>query len=281
MQRSLRIVLVVSLICAALASHAYRLAFKDTAGATRTYNNAINLTGSVQAMGLNVPVTGTVNFVMSETVNSVTTGSANITTQIQNGMANVTLSGLPGDEGAQTINEPIPPITITYDRTPLGAISNVKVTGQQAVLPGLPSELLTNLQTPGQGIAFPNRDIAAGESWTGQQNLQLGQGGSAAVSITNKLVGPLTMGGRNLIQIDSTMTANVANLTVNMGDPGQSAAIPVNVKLNGTGTTLFDPQAGVIYSMKSQYTVNATVSGLGDAGTITMNLTLNGTTTLQ
>lgn len=271
--------LIAVLAMITMSAQAYQLRFKDTAGATRTYTNAIQVNGTAQAMGFSVPVSGTVNFTLVEKVNTAN-GTANITTTLQNGTAKLTLT-MPGQEEAQTINQPIPTITITYDRTPLGAVSNVKTSGLSGDVAGMPSQLLNNIQTPGQTLQFPARELQVGDTWTGTQSIPLGPGNNATVNVTYTLVGEETVNGRTFLRVTTVATANVPSVTITASQlPGQPPTqMTLSLNLNLNGSTLFDAAAGQVN--QSTYTGTTATTIIPEGGTadsaITVNLNINGT----
>lgn len=260
----------------------YRLAFRHTAGTTRTYANTIKVSGNVDAMGLAVPITGTVTFTLTEQVTAVNPdGSANITTQLTNGNAQLTITGLPGQEEPQTISQVIPPVTLTYTRTPQGAVRNLTTSGMATSLPGLPVELLNNLQTPGQILTFPDRTLQIGDTWASDLQAEVAPGQPISITATNQLAGIEQVAGKDYLRVMTAATANVPGVVISTDQiPGQPATqLKMSLKLTMNAITLFDATAGEVFRTTFTGDAQTTVVPVdgSPAMAITANLRLEGT----
>ena len=71
------------------------------------------------------------------------------------------VSGLPGEESTQQIEQPIPDMTMTYNRTPLGKISDFKMSGAAAGFLGDQFGSMGN-DTPDQMPSFPTTTCRSG-----------------------------------------------------------------------------------------------------------------------
>lgn len=273
--------LVAVCMWATVGAQAYRLAFKYTPNTRLTYGSTVNISGTTQTMGMSIPMNGTVAMSMVETVVGVNDdGSANLIMSMQNGCANITLSGLPGDQPTQTINQPIPAMTMSYTQSPLGAVSNMKMSGQAALIPGFDANMLTNLQGPGQGMSFPDRDLQIGDSWTADQTMEIMPGQKLTLKMTHRLVDAETVNGKTLLKILTDVAANLPNstFTVPVGEGQPPVSISMSMGMQMTGATLLNPDAGEIQQSTFSGDVISSFAPVGgDANmTTTMNMHMSG-----
>lgn len=240
--------LVTLLGCCMISANAYRLAFKDTVGATYTFKSDFKITGQMVGGSLNAPIDSTVNMTSQEKVNSINNGIASITYSVKDGKMVATLSGLPGDQSSQTIEQDIPAFTMTFNRSPQGKVSNLKFSGDAANIFGGPFDAVTNqMQDPGQGLLFPDRELSIGDSWNAKQTMQVGQGSPFTITAKYTLLGTEVVNGKTYLKIQCDITASTPGIAMHAGQQTQGLNMSMSMSLTGTAVTLFDGQAGQIF----------------------------------
>ena len=272
--------LVTMLILTALSAQAYRLQFKDTAGATRNYAMTVNTKGTMSVMGMSMPLTSVTTMTAVEKVLNVKNGSASVSYEIKDGKIKVTIAGIPGEDEPQTVDQPMPGFTMTYDRTPLGKVSNVKMTGEITnMLGGFDP---SSSQYPGQGLEFPDKDLKAGDTWTGQQSLEVAPGSTVDMKAKYTLTGTKVVEGKTYLVLTCDITASAPKITItqpeNKDQPAEAQPAITGLTLKGKATTLFDEAAGEIFSETFTMDVSMNLAGgIGEAGAVKM--TMDGTLT--
>lgn len=272
--------LVAVLALTALSVQAYRLQFKDTAGATHTYAMVVNTKGTMNVMGMSMPMTSVTSMTTVEKVLAVKDNLASISYEAKEGKVTVTVSGVPGEDEPQTIEQPMPTFTITYDRTKLGKVSNLKMTGEMAgMLGGFDP---TSNQYPGQGMEFPDKDLKAGDNWTAQQSVEVAPGSKINMIAKYTLTGTKVVDGKTYLALACDITADAPTLKVNQPADAEQPVIS-NLKLRGKATTLFDETAGVIFNTTYTMDVSMNLAAEGDAaaGAGSIKLTMEGKMELQ
>ena len=267
-------VTVSALLLASLSAQAYRLSFKDTAGTVRTTKTTFTIKGSMDGSGLSLPFTSTSTLVENETVTALNAGVASLSRQLKSGTMSVSTTS-PGEDTPQTAQQNLPSYTITYDRTPLGKVSNVKIAGDLTKLLGNSSDsLTTQILSGSEGLSFPDRDLNVGDSWTGAQSLTMG-GAKADITMNFTLAGAQVVNGKTYLSITCDLTMNVPAMKVSspLGD------IPMSLQVCGKTMVLFDNQAGCLYRETSDLTNTTTITLPGvDVGAATMKSTISGVT---
>lgn len=280
----MRIGIVAALIAVlAVSAQAYRLTLKSPVGVTRTYANTMTINGASETMGMTIPMHGTVSMTMTEQVTSANAdGTANIATTLKNGAMQMTISGLPGGE-SQQINQSIPDMTMTYTQSARGVVSNLQMSGKMTEMPGFPSTMMNGMSNPMQGMAFPDRDLQIGESWTGQETMEIMPGQTFIVNANYTLAGVDKVDGKELLRVTSTATANMPACSVNAGNMpgGESLQMMMSMTMRMTGTTHFDAAAGELYSSNYTGTVTTTITPSGEMAMMGTTMTMNLTGTMQ
>ncbi|MHB9133583.1 MAG: hypothetical protein ACYDBB_21170 [Armatimonadota bacterium] len=280
MKQYLLVVTAVILGMVQLTAQAYRLEFKDVAGTSRTYKTQITVEGSMGNEMLNLPVSGVVTYANIEKVNTAGNGSATLTYTVTNGTVNLKVSGMPGEDTAENIEQSLPGFVMTYTRTPRGKISNMKFNGDLGGLFSSPFDPLANQgQYPGQGLEFPDKDLTPGDTWTGKQTVEMGPGNVVQITSNYTFIGSKVIEGRTFMQINADITLVAPKMTLKVNALGQDATMAVAMNMTGKSETLFDPQAGQIYkSMMKGIAVTNMSSANADGLSAKSTLTLNSTT---
>jgi hypothetical protein len=170
----------------------------------------------------------------------------------------------PGEDQEQKIEQAMPLFTINYDRTPLGHVTNVKVSG----LPSDQSDLMgAQAQYPGQGLEFPDRDLKIGDSWDGKQALSLVTGSTIDIKVKYTLTGTKVVNGTTYLVLRSDINTKVNKMPIAMpaadgaGSDGQKAT--ADMTITGSVTELFDEAAGQIGNSTLNLNVDMTMSAAG------------------
>jgi len=271
------LVLVLALGLATLAQ-VYSLQFKDAAGTTRTYQSQFTITGTMSGAGMNLPIEAAVEMALVEKVLGVQNQVSSVSYGSQGGTMHVKVSGLPGDEEEQTIDQAMPGFIFTFNRTPQGKVTNVKTKGDITnLILGSADTLVNPTETPGQGLEFPAGDIKIGDTWSGSQTAMVG---AAQTKVTAKytLVGTEVVNGKTYLKITCDTTISTPSATINAGDQAQQNPVALVVNLKGRTTTLFDQAAGEPFRTTFALAGNMTMNGPETMGMeVNTTLTVNGT----
>jgi hypothetical protein len=264
---------VLAIACRAAEGDPFKLAFRDSIGAKRTYATKYSITGTIEGAGLVTPLNASVTYDGTESVLASAQGQTSLAYEVRAGMMSVqlTLEGKP-----QTFKQPLEGWLLEYSRTPKGAVSNLKITGALARLLGGPIDMVSNqLQYPGQMVQFPDRELAIGESWTTTQSVEVSEGQRIEVTCKHTLAAARKIDGKELVQINSDVQAKADKLPVAipLADGATSA-----LTLAGRTVTLFDPHLGEINKTTFSGTASMSMT-LGAGLKSTSTLTLTGTTT--
>lgn len=276
---------VWSLICLAtllavssLSAQAYRLQFKDTAGATRTYKTQVNIAGSVLMGSISSPLDSTMSMTAVEKVTGITDGKSAITYQIKDGTVSVKVT-VPGEEAPQTLEQQLPEFSMFYDRTMLGQVSNLRTSGEAAGIMGGPANSANNqFINPGEGLVLPDKELKVGDRWSRKESLPMNADSKLDVTANYTLVGPkVAENGKTYLQIDVDLTMNLPKMAMKAGGEGDQAInMTMSMNMKGKETVLFDEQAGELYrvSFKMSGVTNMAMPGQeGDPMKMTMNTT--------
>jgi hypothetical protein len=274
--------MVAILALAALSAQAYRLTFKDTTGVVRSYQIVADMKGSMEMLGSTVPVTSTTKMLAVEKVLAVRNGISSLSFELKDGTTKMGIGALPGDAEGQNIEQPLPGFTINYDRTPQGKVSNLKTSGELASRFGGMFDTLNNSsQYPGQGLEFPNKELAAGDTWVGKQTVEFFPGSQIHVTAKYTLVGTRVVQGKTYLELKCDMTGTMPAAAIKMPTLGgdDAAAAPtttMGMTLSGQSTSLFDEAAGEIYGTTYTMKVKIDMTTPGDNGAGIMNMMLTG-----
>lgn len=277
--------LVLTLALTTLSARAYRLQFKDPAGAERNYKSTLHLKGTAEVLGMSLPTESTITMTSVEKVlDKIADGSAALTFTVKEGKVQATVS-VPGAEEDETIAQDLPPFAMKYSRLPNGKVTAVHMTGNAGdTLMNQLSFLNGEAEYPGQGIVFPARDLKVGDSWEGMQTFQLAAGAAMEYKVKYTITGTRVVGGKTCLIFSNDINAKSTGLEINAAIiPGTPAtALTVNVILSGKETTLFDPDAGEIAGNASTMHVNLVMASAGADGlTVTMKMSLDDQTLRQ
>ena len=278
---------LVGILCvAAVSAHAYRLAFSDPQGAVRNYKADMTMKGTANVLGITAPLSSTISMTMTEKVLTKNAdGTSSISFAVKNGKM-VASTTIPGDDDATTKTQPLA-FSMTYDRTPLGKVTNLKM----IATPGGGADLLGagmsgQVQYPGQGVQFPDKDLNIGDSWDTTQQIEPMPGLKVNMTQTNTLTATRVVNGKTLLVITSTFTADAKNAHVNVplpagngvGDNKATQALTLDMTISGTSTALFDPQAGELGD--DNFTLNISMNmqiGDAEAGGVNSTMTMTAT----
>ena len=175
--RNFLVLLAGSLILfCSLNAEAYRLEFRDPLGAQRKYQSNWVINGTADVLGMIMPISAQLHTFSSETVNKqLADGTSDLTYQFLKGTMNVKID-TPFDAEAPAISQPIPDFSMTFNRDKFGKLRNIQMTGVAAELFGTQFDALNSqLQAPGQGLVFPDRDLKIGDTWDGTQRFGIGK----------------------------------------------------------------------------------------------------------
>lgn len=250
------------LMLATLSAHAFRLQFKDNAGDERTYAATMSMKGAMDMMGMSMPMTTTSSFTAIEKVLAVKDSVATVSYEVKDGKSVTEIIGM-GDEDPQTVEQPIPGFTLTYNRTPQGRVSNIKMTGEATALLGGFSDMMNNqMQYPGQGLEFPDKELKAGDTWTGKQEMELFPGSKLTINAKYTLVGTRAVKGKTFLVVKCDLDAKMANAKIKTPATEAEAAIDITLgmALKGTGETLFDEANGSLYETDTNMNIVVDIS---------------------
>lgn len=271
--------LLAMFIGSALTAHAYRPVFKDVAGATRTYTTTSTVTGASQLGTISIPINATTTMTAVEKVLAAQNGTASVSYQITGGKMSMKVT-MPGEEDAETIEQPITPFGMTFNRSSLGLVTNLKMTGGVPQLFGGPiDQALSRLDDAGTGLAFPAKDLQIGDTWTGREQMVLPDGNKIDMAVKYTLAGVQRGANGNVLQIKSDITISAPKMTMTLNLLGQAFTIPLSFTLAGTEVTLFDEAAGVATRSDYRYTGEMNM-GTPDGGSAKTPLTMVGSTVL-
>ncbi|OPZ82349.1 MAG: hypothetical protein BWY76_02744 [bacterium ADurb.Bin429] len=171
---------------------------------------------------------------------------------------------------------------MTYDRTPLGKMSNLKMSGEGA-------ETLKQMQSMGmnqnfmsqfgQGFEFPNRDLQVGDTWKVTQPFEVMPGMKMDLTALFKMMGTKTIDNRGLLQIDTDMSLAMPKAELK-GPDGASLGMTMAMQMTAKATTYFDEAAGAMYGASFAGTINmqmASAGGENGAQSMTGTMTISGT----
>ena len=273
--RSLVLMLAVSL---ATLAQAYTLQFKDAAGTTRTYRSQMAITGAMSGAGMNLPIEAVVEMALIEKVLDVRDQVSSVSYGSSNGVMRVKVTGLPGEEEEETIDQELPDFTFTYNRTPQGKVSNVKTHGEITHLFLGPVDMLLNpAENPGQGLELPAGDVKIGDTWTGTQTALVGAA-QAKVTATYTLAGTEVVNGKTYLKITSDTVISVPGATIDTAEGDEENPVALVLNLKGRTTTLFDEAAGEPFRTTFTLAGTMTMSGPETMGMeVKTTLNVNGT----
>ena len=256
---------------AALSAQAYRLQFKDPQDAMRTLKGTMHMKGTMD-MTMNMT---TVEKVLAANAD----GTATISYAIKDGKVVITMTA-PGETTPKTIEQPFPTFGMSFKRTAVGKISDLKMTGD--IDPKLKQQLDTissQLQYPGQGMVFPDKELNIGDSWDGTQSFALLPGSKMDLKVKYTLTGTKEVNGKTYLVLTSDIDAKAKDLAMKV--PGEAGAADTKLKMTmniiGTGTTLYDVNAGemgdVTFKMNTDMSV---VSEGSDGMSMKMKMIMDG-----
>lgn len=259
MRNSVTLVTLAVFIIAALSAQAARLLFKDPEGTVRTYKGVYNVRGAMDMPGMgSIPLNITMAFTVREKVNEVRAdGTANVTDELCDG----TLAMKINDEEKKV---PFPGYIMTYDRTNLGKISNVKMSGegveQLKQMQGMGMGMNENIMSQfGQGFPFPDRELAMGDTWKASVAMEAMPGMKMNVNALMKLVGTKVVDNKSYLQIATDLTMNMPKFEVK-GTEGAASGMAMSMTMKGKATTLFDEQAGALFAANFEGTMAMTMT---------------------
>ncbi|MHB9024802.1 MAG: hypothetical protein ACYC7E_11615 [Armatimonadota bacterium] len=237
--------LVMLLITASVNAYAYRLTYKDTPNAARAYQTNYAMKGELGMPGSDpMPFDSAMVLAWQEKVLAVKDGAATLALQFNPSNMTITLAG-------EKSTVAIPGAKLTFDRTALGKITNLKMeqTAENSSLTGINS---TNpwqfLNQMGMTDQFPDKDLNFGETWTTTDKTEYLPGAVLEVKSVNKLVGAKTINGKQYLQIDSEITLNSPAHQVTISLMGMTMPMVISTQFTGKATSFFDEQAGQYFS---------------------------------
>jgi len=248
--------------------------FKDAPGTVRTIKTSYTITGTMEGLGMTMPFKALSTVVEVEKVTAAA-GGVTLTRQMKEGSTSVTLTA-PGDEEPQTLKEAFPGYTITYSRTAIGKISNLKITGDiTKALDNSADEIAMQFLASGEGMEFPDRDLKVGDTWTGGQALPAGSVGKVEISAKYAYLGTEEVNGKSYLKMTCDVVLKLPQFKVKtlLGE------IPMSMEVKGPIIMLFNEQAGEIFRQTYKL-ANTTIITTSEAGKATMTSTIEGTSQL-
>jgi hypothetical protein len=264
MRRGILLWVSMLLIACLGSAHAFQLAYKDTAGTVRWYQNNIAITGNVnvQPMNQTIRMNGMVKFISCEKVLDVNAdGMATIQTEITDG--SVTMN-FPGTD-QPSMNLPMGGMKITYKRTPTGKVSDMKIEGQNQAMMGMQGMNMADqwkmFSNTGQGFELPVGEILAGARWTNESSVEVMPGQKVTIKLNNLLQGPQVIDKVTYLQIDTdfVMNAPMTKMQIPIGD-GQTMTMNQSIEMKAKMNTLFDDIAGELNRTWLSGTMNMKMS---------------------
>ncbi len=282
MRKSLLVVLLTILaIGATLTAQAARLQYKDVAGVTRTYKASYTMKGSFNipgqgAMPMNMVMTFTVREKVLQVAND---GSAQIMDELKDGSITMTMDG-------KDMKQAFPGMTMTFERTPQGKVSNMEMSGEGAEMlkgmqgmggMGMNQNMISQL---GGAIEFPNRELSVGDTWKmTMPPVEPMPGMKLDIAGLYKYVGTKVTDGKNLMQVDTAMTMKMPKTAMKAPD-GSSLGMSMTMNMTAKATTLFDEAAGALFSGSFSGAMTMAMSmknpETGEAMNMSGNMTMTG-----
>lgn len=262
-----------------LTAQAYLLQLRDAVGTVRTYANTMTMTGDFAMGTITMPIKGTVTFTTVESVTGISADNtaAVISSSQKDGMMTLELPSMTGEEDTQTVQQPMPKLAMTFNRTPQGKVSNLKLSMDGRAMEGSPLDVFTNpMEDIGVDLEFPNRELNIGDTWTAKQSVALGGGAILNATGNYTLAGTEVVNGATCLKIQCSVTASTTAMPVSTPLGPQT----MTMSMLGTTTALFDPRAGETVSGTQSLTIMVDMKSIGDDPTVAKtNMKLNGTIT--
>ncbi|MHB9133585.1 MAG: hypothetical protein ACYDBB_21180 [Armatimonadota bacterium] len=272
------IVFVVILVLLPISAGAYQLRFKDAAGAMRTYRFEIKTTGTATSGTSTIPLDSTAVMTTVEKILNVKNGLSSISYEMRDGEMTGKFTP-PGADKPQTVKMPLPAMSMSFERSPLGKVTNARMSGQMTGMMNSQLDVLNKYQNPGQGLEFPEKELKDGDTWGGAQTIPLDGDNKLEVTAKYTLIGTKVDNGRSLLQIDCDLAVKATNFTIKITQGDKDESMTISIDLTGKTTTFFDEAAGGIYSTTVKL-ANTTTTILGKEPTpLKMNTVIEGTMT--
>jgi hypothetical protein len=163
----------------------------------------------------------------------------------------------------------MPDFTMTYVRTPQGKVSHFLMTGGLSDMLGTQfNGVNSQTEYPGQGLEFPAKDLAPGDTWTGKTTMSLFPGSQLDVTANYTLLTPKKINGKTYMVIACDMSGKMTPATMNApGGATGGQQMSFGMTMTGTSKTLFDEDAGQLVATTYTMHVNMDIAALGaDAG---------------
>jgi hypothetical protein len=285
----MRLKLAICVLCLfslALGAQAYRLQYKDTVGATRSYLASFVTNGTSTANGHEVPINMTMTMCMTEKVvakNADQTSS--IVSELKDGKEQLQMPDPSGNGQTITREIPVPAITMSYDRSPLGAMTNLKMNGGTAAMLAT-MHSLSNPTSTLPSCSFPDHDVQIGDTWTQKVSYEM-SGACMQGENTYTLVGTKDIAGKTYLVLQVATTVDVPSTDMSIPAPNNTPAMKMTIAVKATGKTeaLFDEQAGEVgdskVDMQMDMQMNMPMPNGSGNMQMTMAMTMQGTLTRQ
>ncbi|MBI2300438.1 MAG: FHA domain-containing protein [Armatimonadetes bacterium] len=217
------------------------LRYGGRAGQVMHYKSQSVVDGGISVGGQQMPLN--VNTSSGYTQEIVSNDGSHVTMRLTMEPSAVTQDGSPFSGALPTAP---PPMTMTMD--PSGKILNVQgaSAAESTAIPGLPRELqfdYASIMRHLSAMAFPDKEVAVGESWSRECRVPLPAGGSLTFRTKSTLEGFEAVDGHDCAKVVTSMEVPIhMNLS---GLPGGGTVGSVGT-LSGTETTHFDPAEGAL-----------------------------------
>jgi hypothetical protein len=177
-------------------------------------------------------------------------------------------------------------MTMTFERTPQGKVSNMEMSGEGAEMlkgmqgmggMGMNQNMISQL---GGAIEFPNRELSVGDTWKmTMPPVEPMPGMKLDIAGLYKYVGTKVTDGKNLMQVDTAMTMKMPKTAMKAPD-GSSLGMSMTMNMTAKATTLFDEAAGALFSGSFSGAMTMAMSmknpETGEAMNMSGNMTMTG-----
>ena len=235
------LLLVVLLLCG--PGQAYRLRYKDVAGATRSYTMTMKMTGITEARGTSTPMDSTTTMTMTEQVIAVKDDCATIKMDMKNGVTKTHVAPPAGQTDEKPIDTNIPDFSMQCDRTSLGKVSNVQVIGKLPLIKGMDNGWINRL-VQGASVSLPDKELVMGDSWEDKRTLELFPGAKGDVTMKNTLTGTRVVNNQTDLVISSTMTMSMKDGKMTVGSGNTAITMSQDMDMHATMEMLFNEDIG-------------------------------------
>jgi hypothetical protein len=225
----------------------YTIAYKFTTGQQLKFGMSMDMNTQTTVGGTSRPINMHMHMSMTQTVQSVQPdGSATLQTSLATDTE--TMNGQPMPTSSMPkINN------ISETLSPSGQILN---------LSGMPSSPMTgnfNPNTFGMQSFLPTKPVNIGDTWTASVPIAM-IGATINATMTLVAVSPANIATINTVMTSTPLAATPPAATTTPSTTTPAVVPPMNMTMNGTGTTLFDITNGDVVSTDGHMTIGMTMT---------------------